>query len=74
MSEGPEFLEYLLAKAEHSFEAAEGLLEDGHAGLRRFARLLRLFIHRRGPAPLQRVKLFPALSGGGAIRPALCED
>lgn len=31
MSDGPYILENLLAKAERSFKAAEGLLEDGHA-------------------------------------------
>ncbi len=31
MSDGPEILDNLLAKAQRSFEAAEGLLEDGHA-------------------------------------------
>jgi uncharacterized protein (UPF0332 family) len=31
MSDGPEILDNLLAKARRSFEAAEGLLEDGHA-------------------------------------------
>jgi uncharacterized protein (UPF0332 family) len=31
MSDGPETLNNLLAKARRSFEAAEGLLEDGHA-------------------------------------------
>ena len=31
MSDGPKILYNLLAKAQRSFEAAEGLLEDGHA-------------------------------------------
>lgn len=31
MSDAPEILDNLLAKAQRSFEAAEGLLEDGHA-------------------------------------------
>lgn len=31
MSDGPKILDNLLAKAQRSFEAAEGLLEDGHA-------------------------------------------
>ena len=31
MSDSPKILENLLAKARRSFEAAEGLLEDGHA-------------------------------------------
>lgn len=31
MSDAPKTLENLLAKAKRSFEAAEGLLEDGHA-------------------------------------------
>ncbi|MGH3146860.1 MAG: HEPN domain-containing protein, partial [Rubrobacter sp.] len=30
MSDDPEVLDNLLAKAQRSFEAAEGLLEDGH--------------------------------------------
>ena len=31
MSDSPKILDNLLAKAQRSFEAAEGLLEDGHA-------------------------------------------